>query len=115
MSASPSQRQIRNHVLSRDVNGRILEVLKAESLDLSTDGNHETEFLCECSQEGCNETVSLTVAEYEGVRSSDTVFVVLPGHETPEVMDTLLTNERFSLVEKSVHAEPAVTSDPRAA
>jgi hypothetical protein len=26
--------------------------------------------------------------------------VVLPGHESPEVMDTLLTNERFSLVEK---------------
>jgi hypothetical protein len=36
----------------------------------------------------------------EGVRSSDTVFVVLPGHETPEVMDTLLSNKRFSLVEK---------------
>jgi len=100
MSSSPGERQVRNHGLFRDVNGRILEVSKAQSLDLSTDGNHETEFVCECSQEGCNETVSLTVSEYEGVRSSDTVFVVLPGHETPEVMDTLLTNERFSLVEK---------------
>jgi hypothetical protein len=101
MTASPGeQQQVRNQVLFRDVNGRIFEVLKTESLDLSTDGNHETEFVCECRQEGCNETVSLTVAEYEGVRSSDTVFVVLPGHETPEVMDTLLTNERFSLVEK---------------
>jgi hypothetical protein len=100
MIGSPGERQVRNQVLVRDVNGRILEVLKAQSLDLSTDGNHESEFVCECSREGCSETVSLTVNEYEGVRSSDTVFVVLPGHETPEVMDTLLTNERFSLVEK---------------
>jgi hypothetical protein len=100
MIGSPGERQVRNQVLVRDVNGRILEVLKAQSLDLSTDGNHESEFVCECSREGCSETVSLTVNEYEGVRSSDTVFVVLPGHETPEVMDTLLTNKRFSLVEK---------------
>jgi hypothetical protein len=100
MIGSPGERQVRNQVLVRDVNGCILEVLKAQSLDLSTDGNHESEFVCECSREGCNETVSLTVNEYEGVRSSDTVFVVLPGHETPEVMDTLLTNKRFSLVEK---------------
>jgi hypothetical protein len=100
MIGSPGERQVRNQVLVRDVNGRILEVLKAQSLDLSTDGNHESEFVCECSREGCSETVSLTVNEYEGVRSSDTVFVVLPGHETPEVMDTLLSNKRFSLVEK---------------
>jgi hypothetical protein len=115
MTASPGARQLRNQGLLRDVNGRILEVLKAELLDLSTNGNHETEFVCECSQEGCNETVSLTVNEYEAVLSSPTVFAVLPGHETPEVMDTLLTNERFSLVEKRVFAEPAVTIDPRAA
>jgi len=101
MIGSPGERQVRSQVLVRDVNRRILlEVLKAQNLDLSTDGNHETEFVCECSREGCNETVSLTVNEYEGVRSSDTVFAVLPGHETPEVMDTLLTNKRFSLVEK---------------
>jgi hypothetical protein len=101
MTTSPGERQVRNQVLFRDVNGRNLEVLKAPLLDLSTDGNHETEFVCECGQEGCNETVSLTVDEYEVVRSSATVFVVLPGHETPAV-DTLLTNERFSLVEKRV-------------
>jgi hypothetical protein len=100
MTANPGARQVKNHVLLRDLNGRILKVSKAESLDLSTDGNHETGFVCECGREGCIETVSLTVNEYEAVRSSDTVFVVLPGHETPEVMDTLLTNERFSLVEK---------------
>jgi hypothetical protein len=115
MTASPGARQLRNQGLLRDVNGRILEVLKAELLDLSTNGNHETEFVCECRQEACNKTVSLTVDEYEAVRSSPTVFVVLPGHESPEVMDTLLTNERFSLVEKRMFAEPGGTGDPRAA
>jgi len=115
MTASPGARQLRNQGLLRDVNGRILEVLKAELLDLSTNGNHETEFVCECRQEACNKTVSLTVDEYEAVRSSPTVFVVLPGHESPEVMDTLLTNERFSLVEKRMFTEPGGTGDPRAA
>jgi hypothetical protein len=38
-------------------------------------------FLCECPREPCMEILRLTVREYEGVRSSPTLFVCAPGHE----------------------------------
>jgi hypothetical protein len=119
--ARPSTEQlVRNQILLREVNERLVEVLKAQNLDFSTDGDRgadggcEQDFICECSRDECTDPVSLTVEEYEAVRSSPTVFVVHPGHETPEVEETLLTNERYSLVEKKVFAELAETSDPRA-
>jgi hypothetical protein len=110
-----SEELVRQQILLRDLNEHVVEVLKAQNLDLTDrDGDYRSEFLCECSRQACTETISLTVEEYEGVRSSPTVFAVLPGHETPAVEDTLFTNERFSLVEKKVFAQLAVTSDPRA-
>jgi hypothetical protein len=112
--APPTTEQlVRTQILLRDINERIVEVLKHHYLDFETD-DYQVEFVCECSRAACIETISLTVEQYEAVRSSPTVFVVLPGHETPEVEVTLLTNGRYSLVEKKMFAELAVTSDPRA-
>jgi hypothetical protein len=113
--APPTTEELVWHqILLRDINERIVEVLKHYYLELETDGDYQAEFICECSRAPCSETISLTVEEYEAVRSSPTVFVMLPGHEIPGVEETLLTNERFSLVEKTMFAELAVTSDPRA-
>ncbi|HXL43560.1 MAG TPA: hypothetical protein VN960_05815 [Gaiellaceae bacterium] len=41
----------------------------------------ETEFLCECGQQTCFETLLLTRAQYEAVRGEGQRFVVVPGHE----------------------------------
>ena len=38
-------------------------------------------FVCECGRIECLETVRLTIAEYESVRSDGTCFVCVPGHE----------------------------------
>ena len=66
------------------------------------------DFICECSREDCTETVSLAVEEYEGVRSSPTLFVIVPGHETLEVEQVVDTDERFMLVEKIKHADKVI-------
>lgn len=57
-----------------------------------------TEFLCECGQTDCIVTIALARAEYEAIRSSPTLFVVAPGHQTAGhgIIDE---NERFALVE----------------
>jgi hypothetical protein len=111
---STAEQLVRSQILLRDLNERIVEVLKRHYLDLKTDGDNQTEFLCECSRAACTETISLTVEEYEAVRSSPTMFVVLPGHETPAVEEALLINGRYALVEMKMFAELAATSDPRA-
>jgi hypothetical protein len=42
-------------------------------------------FVCECGYIGCSSTLELSIAEYENVRSNFDRFLVIPGHEIPEV------------------------------
>ena len=62
-------------------------------------------FLCECSNTDCTESVALSRPEYETVRSSPNQFVVLPGHQLPQVDRVLEANDRCCLVEKTKHTE----------
>jgi hypothetical protein len=104
MAANP-ERLARNQVLFREVNERLREVLAG------ADG--PTEFLCECSNEDCIETVALGLDEYEKIRANPRRFVVAPGHELLQVERIVETNDRFKLVEKIVAQDYAVRTDPR--
>jgi hypothetical protein len=73
------------------------------------------EFLCECDDPDCVEKVSATRAEYEAIRAVATQFVVLPGHEDPDIEHVVQQTERFLVVEKEGQAaHEAGESDPRA-
>jgi hypothetical protein len=100
------ERLARNQVLFREVNERLAEVADARS-------TVPTEFCCECSRIDCDEMLALDRGEYEEVRSSSNLFVVAPGHETPEVERNVEENARFTLVEKTIGAQLAIDSDPR--
>jgi hypothetical protein len=86
----------------REVNDRIREVTERFGMTGPID------FICECSREDCVENVSLAIGEYESVRSSPKLFVIVPGHETPEVERVVDANERFVLVEKTKLADEVV-------
>jgi hypothetical protein len=101
------ERLVRNQLVFREVNDRIREVTQALGVADPID------FICECSREDCTETVSLAVEEYEGVRSSATLFVIVPGHETPEVEQVVDANARFMLVEKIKHADKVIAAYTR--
>ena len=96
------ERLVRNQLVFREVNDRIREVTQGLGIPDPID------FICECSREDCTETVALAVEEYDGVRSSPTLFVIVPGHETPQVEQVVDANERFSLVEKIKHADKVI-------
>jgi predicted ThiF/HesA family dinucleotide-utilizing enzyme len=52
------------------------------------DGRKDDEpqvFMCECGRVGCNTTLTLTIDEYEGVRTDFDRFLVVDGHEIEEV------------------------------
>ncbi len=105
----PGDARARNEALFREVNERIEDVSRPLAPD-----DVPMEFLCECDDPDCVEKVSATRAEYEAIRAVATQFVVLPGHDDPDVEHVTLGNERFLVVEKEGEAaHEAEESDPR--
>jgi hypothetical protein len=102
------ERQARNEALFREVNERIAE------LGASSGGTIEVH--CECGVEGgCGERLQIPVAVYEQVRSQDDRFVVVPGHETPDLEYAVDWTDDYVIVDKVAAAEWIVDDDPRGA
>ncbi len=71
-------------------------------------------FRCECARLGCNQLIELTVREYEEIRANPRRFVVLPGHEFPDVETLVESRDGYVIVEKlDQAAEVAERHDPR--
>jgi hypothetical protein len=100
------ERLAKNEILFREVNERLDE--------MAVPWSKTTDYLCECSEMSCSKIIELTNEEYERVRSRATVFVVVPGHERPEIEKVIERNEAFLLVEKVVAVDEIVDQDPRA-
>ena len=82
--------------------------------DVGADAHERHGFLCECGAEDCIEAISLTRDEYERVRAKGDHFVIMPGHELPEVERVVEQNERFHVIEKlGAAAFVAEETDPR--
>jgi hypothetical protein len=58
-------------------------------------------YFCECAKPGCREKVSLRDADYERVRSDPRLFVVVSGHELPDVETVIERHEGWSIIEKA--------------
>ena len=106
--ATAVEKNARNQVLFREVNEHIAELSGAESeAGVSL-------FICECSNPDCAESLEITPAEYEQVRADGARFVVLSGHQLPEVARVVDGNGRFLVVENvGAAATIARASDPR--
>ncbi|HEY8625274.1 MAG TPA: hypothetical protein VIL82_04640 [Solirubrobacteraceae bacterium] len=71
-------------------------------------------FRCECARLGCNGLVMLTRTEYEYIRSDPRRFVMIPGHELPEIESVVQRRERYVAIEKRGEAGlEAEELDPR--
>jgi hypothetical protein len=100
-----TERVGKNEAVFREVNERINDITREDA----------AEYLCECGNGNCTETIQMTVADYEGVRADPTHFAVLPGHEIPDVEDVVARNERFLVVRKKAGQAAALATelDPR--
>jgi hypothetical protein len=109
---STSERVGKNEALFREVNERIRDV-SGELVVFERDA--QLQFVCECSEEGCNEPVVLTLPEYEGVRADSAHFIVAPGHVwEPKDEHVVKETESYVVVEKKGDAgEVAEEEDPR--
>jgi hypothetical protein len=73
----------------------------------------ELYILCECGTRGCDQLIEISSAEYRGVRTEPTKFVVVPGHEQAEIERIVEERRRFAIVEKvGAAAKIAERTDP---
>ena len=94
-----------NENVFRRVNERIAELAGSED---------PVGFICECSEVGCREPVTLDVSEYERVRSKANRFVLREGHERADVEVVVGCGRGYVVVEKlGVAGEVAEADDPR--
>jgi 5-bromo-4-chloroindolyl phosphate hydrolysis protein len=77
-------------------------------------GGDSVRFRCECAVLDCNETIGLTIGEYERLRQDPRRFVLVPGHELPDVEIVVENHDAYIIVEKQKRAgEVAEDLDPR--
>jgi hypothetical protein len=78
------------------------------------DENRRVGFRCECARLGCNLLVELTPRAYERVRANPRRFVMIAGHELPEVERVVDRSQGYFVVEKRDEAGVlAEETDPR--
>jgi hypothetical protein len=107
MHDARQQRLAANEVVLRDVNEGIERgQWPGEAAPLG--------FRCECARLGCNELLPLTLGEYEHVRADSRRFVMIPGHEIPELEAVVESRPDYVIVEKRDEAgRTAEATDPR--
>jgi hypothetical protein len=110
MPDARAARLARNEARFRDINERIERDLEA----VVDTQDEQLPFVCECGRRGCTDTVELSLAEYERVRTDSTRFVVLPGHEIEDVEDVVERHERYLVIRKHPETWAIVEQfDPR--
>ena len=94
---SREDRITKNEALFREVNERIEE--------LQPDQIPVFEIVCECGDSECYRTFEVESSDYTRVRAQPTHFLVVPGHEIPDVETVIESTALFNVVEKHVDEE----------
>jgi hypothetical protein len=106
---SREQQVAENEVRFRALNERLQEQAGTWQA-----GDGELDLVCECGNEDCTAAIELSPTEYEAVRAVVTQFVLLRGHERPEIEDVVDGDETWLVVRKRGEAaEIAAETDPR--
>jgi hypothetical protein len=79
-------------------NEQVFRTVNEEIDDASKGGAHD--YVCECADASCTETIRLTHEEYRVVRADPSRYVVVPGHELAGLEDVVHREAGHLLVEK---------------
>ncbi|TMM22920.1 MAG: hypothetical protein E6F95_06975 [Actinobacteria bacterium] len=103
------EQEVQNETQSREINEWIQQSNDARG------ARPTNPYICECSDDACAATISLTHVEYEEVRAHGATFAIALDHESPDL--DLLVSERtgFAIIRKlpGLPARLATASDPR--
>jgi hypothetical protein len=99
-----------NEALFREINERI------EDMNAAFGAITETmNVVCECGDSSCTLQIEIALPLYERVRTEPTHFIVVPGHEIPDVEEIVEEHAAFFVIRKlpGGPAELARETDPR--
>jgi hypothetical protein len=109
----PDERMARlahNEARFREINERVERDLSA----VLPSEDELLNFVCECGQRQCTDTIRLSLSEYESVRADATRFAVVPGHEITDVEDVVERTDRYAVIRKRPETwEIVEQTDPR--
>jgi len=100
-----AERAARNEEVFRGVNERIEEGAEQHAV------SGTLPFHCECGSASCLETIEITSERYAAIIRERYRFVVLPGHEEPEIETVVETESTFLVVEKIGEAREQIDRD----
>ena len=107
------ERLARNQTLFREVNERIEYLAEVnERIGYHAEGA-ASEFVCECSNPECIETIELNLKAYERVRSNPTWFLIKRDHDIPQIERVISQDDGYAVVEKLILEEYMEVTDPR--
>ena len=93
-----------NEALSRRINDRI-------EFQRPRNGESADTFVCECALADCDGVLDLSIEEYARVRAHPRRFVVVAGHEEPEIESTVEVHPGYVVVEKRGEAGRTAESE----
>lgn len=96
MSSLWEQRAARNEALFREVNDKIAELEERHGQATS-----ELLIVCECADDTCTQRLTVDPGTYRRVREQPRHFLVIPGHEKPEIERIVETRVPYLIVEKT--------------
>src|SRR5688500_18025883 len=96
VDAGQAERIARNEARWRELNAELERGLET----LSRDPDERAAFVCECGRPNCAEMVKLPLDAYQRAHAQDEHFVVLPGHEFPDVERVVEEGDGYLVVEK---------------
>jgi DNA-directed RNA polymerase subunit RPC12/RpoP len=73
---------------------------KLEGDDGRRDADGVAEFVCECGNADCSQTIEMPIAEYEGIRRNPKRFVVALGHKADGMEVVIEKKPSYMVVEK---------------
>ena len=89
-----------NEYLLKRVNGRIDELTEQLIEDGLGADVRVADFLCACGSPECRGTIPLSLDEYERIRVRPHRFIVLPGHDHPDLERIIERHAGYWVVEK---------------
>lgn len=96
MKKRDERRLAENEVIFKEINKDVENFLH----DVGVENLLLAPFYCECSNIDCHERVELTPANYQRIHKNPKRFVVLEGHQVPEVERVVEYHGQYLVVEK---------------
>lgn len=90
----------RNEYLLKRLNQRIDELTTEFAEDGLAPDRDSAQFFCACGSADCDARIKLRLSEYERIRAFEHRFIVIPGHEHPDLERVVETHPSYLVVEK---------------